>query len=77
VIHQAFTNILKSSSTGSTVETSLAEVAKVILKAIMSNLENSSSDFRYLVGDGAFKLIDLENIHSDKEFRITWTKRKK
>jgi hypothetical protein len=45
------------------------EVAKVILKAIILELGNSS-EFRYLVGDDAFKLIDLKkNTHSDKEFR--------
>jgi NAD(P)-dependent dehydrogenase (short-subunit alcohol dehydrogenase family) len=44
------------------------EVAKVILKAIAS-AENQSLDLRYLVGDDAFKLIDIRNNMPDKEFR--------
>ena len=41
------------------------EVAKVILKAITSD---NHSELRYLVGSDAFKLIDIRNNTSDKEF---------
>jgi hypothetical protein len=41
------------------------EVAKVILKAATS--ENPS--LRYLVGDDAFKLIDMRKNTSDENFR--------
>jgi short-subunit dehydrogenase len=41
------------------------EVAKVILKAITSD---NQSELRYLVGSDAFKLIDIRNNTSDKEF---------
>ncbi len=43
------------------------EVAKVILKAIRSR--NVSSESRYLVGNDAFKLMEIRNNKSDKEFR--------
>ena len=42
------------------------EVAKVILKAITSD---NHSELRYLVGSDAFKLIDIRNNTSDKEFK--------
>jgi NAD(P)-dependent dehydrogenase (short-subunit alcohol dehydrogenase family) len=42
------------------------EVAKIILKAIRS--ENSPQKLRYLVGDDAFKLIEIRKNTSDKEF---------
>ena len=41
------------------------EVAKVILKAITSY---NHSELRHLVGSDAFKLIDIKNHTSDKEF---------
>jgi short-subunit dehydrogenase len=41
------------------------EVAKVILKAITSD---NQSELRYLVGSDAFKLIDIKNNTSEKEF---------
>jgi NAD(P)-dependent dehydrogenase (short-subunit alcohol dehydrogenase family) len=41
------------------------EVAKVILKAARSE----NPDLRYLVGDDAFKLLDMRNNTHDKEFR--------
>ena len=41
------------------------EVAKVILKAARSE----NPDLRYLVGDDAFKLMDMRNNTHDKEFR--------
>ena len=44
------------------------EVAKVILKAIKSSAENQSSELRYLVGNDAFKLMEIRNNMSDKEF---------
>jgi NAD(P)-dependent dehydrogenase (short-subunit alcohol dehydrogenase family) len=43
------------------------EVAKVILKAIRSR--NVPSESRYLVGNDAFKLMEIRNNKSDKEFR--------
>jgi NAD(P)-dependent dehydrogenase (short-subunit alcohol dehydrogenase family) len=43
------------------------EVAKVILKAITS--KNVPSDSRYLVGNDAFKLMEIRKKKSDKEFR--------
>jgi short-subunit dehydrogenase len=45
------------------------EVAKVILKAITSAENPSSSVLRYLVGNDALKLIEIRNNTSDKEFR--------
>ena len=46
------------------------EVAKVILKTITS-AENQqlSTDFRFLVGNDALKLMEIRNNMSDKEFR--------
>jgi hypothetical protein len=41
------------------------EVAKTILKAITSK----NPDLRYLVGDDAFKLMDIKKNISDKDFR--------
>ena len=41
------------------------EVAKVILKAITSE---NQSELRYLVGNDAFKLMEIRNNISDKEF---------
>jgi hypothetical protein len=41
------------------------EVAKVILKAI--TLENQS-ELRYLVGNDAFRLMEIRNNMSEKEF---------
>jgi NAD(P)-dependent dehydrogenase (short-subunit alcohol dehydrogenase family) len=43
------------------------EVAKVILNAITSR--NISSEFRYLVGNDALKLMQIRKNKSDKEFR--------
>jgi len=43
------------------------EVAKVILKAIRSR--NVPSESRYLVGNDAFKLLEIRKNRSDKEFR--------
>jgi NAD(P)-dependent dehydrogenase (short-subunit alcohol dehydrogenase family) len=50
--------------------TSPIEVAKVILKTIIS-AENQqlSTDFRFLVGNDALKLMEIRNNMSDKEFR--------
>jgi short-subunit dehydrogenase len=50
--------------------TSPIEVAKVILKTITS-AENQqlSTDFRFLVGNDALKLMEIRNNMSDKEFR--------
>jgi short-subunit dehydrogenase len=41
------------------------EVAKVILKAIKTD---NQSELRYIVGSDAFKLIDIKNNTSEKEF---------
>jgi NAD(P)-dependent dehydrogenase (short-subunit alcohol dehydrogenase family) len=43
------------------------EVAKVILRAITS--KNVPPESRYLVGDDAFKLMDIKKSKSNKEFR--------
>jgi hypothetical protein len=43
------------------------EVAKVVLDAITS--KKLSVESRYVVGDDAFKLIELRQNRSDKEFR--------
>jgi NAD(P)-dependent dehydrogenase (short-subunit alcohol dehydrogenase family) len=43
------------------------EVAKVILKAFTS--KNPPSESRYMVGDDAFKLMEIRKNKSDKEFR--------
>jgi NAD(P)-dependent dehydrogenase (short-subunit alcohol dehydrogenase family) len=43
------------------------EVAKLILKAITS--KNVPSESRYLVGNDAFKLLEIRKNRSDKEFR--------
>jgi NAD(P)-dependent dehydrogenase (short-subunit alcohol dehydrogenase family) len=43
------------------------EVAKVILKALTS--KNPPSESRYMVGDDAFKLMEIRKNKSDKEFR--------
>jgi NAD(P)-dependent dehydrogenase (short-subunit alcohol dehydrogenase family) len=43
------------------------EVAKVILRAITS--KNVPPESRYLVGDDAFKLMEIRKSKSDKEFR--------
>jgi len=43
------------------------DVAKVILKAITS--KNVPSQSRYLVGNDAFKLMEIRKNRSDKEFR--------
>ena len=43
------------------------EVAKVILKALTS--KNPPSESRYMVGDDAFKLMEIRKKKSDKEFR--------
>lgn len=45
------------------------EVAKVILKTIISAENQQSSELRYLVGNDAFKLMKIRNNISDKEFR--------
>jgi NAD(P)-dependent dehydrogenase (short-subunit alcohol dehydrogenase family) len=42
------------------------EVAKVILEAI--RLEKPAQELRYMVGDDAFKLLEIRNNRSDKEF---------
>jgi NAD(P)-dependent dehydrogenase (short-subunit alcohol dehydrogenase family) len=42
------------------------EVAKVILEAI--RLEKPAQELRYMVGDDAFKLMEIRNNRSDKEF---------
>jgi NAD(P)-dependent dehydrogenase (short-subunit alcohol dehydrogenase family) len=44
------------------------EVAKVILKAITLAENQQSSELRYLVGSDAFKLMEIRNNMSDKEF---------
>jgi NAD(P)-dependent dehydrogenase (short-subunit alcohol dehydrogenase family) len=43
------------------------EVAKVILKALTS--KNPPAESRYMVGDDAFKLMEIRKKKSDKEFR--------
>jgi NAD(P)-dependent dehydrogenase (short-subunit alcohol dehydrogenase family) len=43
------------------------QVAKVILEAVSS--KNVSPESRYLVGDDAFKLMEIRKSKSDKEFR--------
>jgi NAD(P)-dependent dehydrogenase (short-subunit alcohol dehydrogenase family) len=43
------------------------EVAKVILKALIS--KNPPAESRYMVGDDAFKLMEIRKKKSDKEFR--------
>jgi NAD(P)-dependent dehydrogenase (short-subunit alcohol dehydrogenase family) len=43
------------------------EVAKVILQALTS--KNPPSESRYMVGDDAFKLMEIRKNKSDKEFR--------
>ena len=45
------------------------EVAKVILRAITSTSKNIPPDSRYLVGEDAFKLMEIRKSKSDKEFR--------
>ena len=45
------------------------EVAKVILRAITSISKNVPPDSRYLVGEDAFKLMEIRKSKSDKEFR--------
>ena len=45
------------------------EVAKVILRAITSTSKNVPPDSRYLVGEDAFKLMEIKKSKSDKEFR--------
>jgi NAD(P)-dependent dehydrogenase (short-subunit alcohol dehydrogenase family) len=45
------------------------EVAKVILRAITSTSKNVLPESRYLVGEDAFKLIEIRKSKSDKEFR--------
>ena len=45
------------------------EVAKVILRAITSTSKNVPPDSRYLVGEDAFKLMEIRKSKSDKEFR--------
>jgi NAD(P)-dependent dehydrogenase (short-subunit alcohol dehydrogenase family) len=42
------------------------EVAKVILEAI--RLDKPAQELRYMVGDDAFKLMEIRNNRSDKEF---------
>ena len=44
------------------------EVAKVILRAITLTSKNVP-DSRYLVGEDAFKLMEIRKSKSDKEFR--------
>src|SRR5215211_6268808 len=44
------------------------EVAKVILRAITSTSKNVSPELRYLVGDDAFKLMEMRKSKSNKEF---------
>ena len=55
------------SALGPRVEAGLdpIEVAKVILKAATSE----NPDLRYLVGDGAIKLMDMRKNTSDENFR--------
>ena len=45
------------------------EVAKVILRAITSTSKNVPPDSRYLVGEDAFKLMEIRKSKSDIEFR--------
>jgi NAD(P)-dependent dehydrogenase (short-subunit alcohol dehydrogenase family) len=45
------------------------EVAKVILRAITSISKNVPPNSRYLVGEDAFKLMEIRKSKSDKEFR--------
>jgi NAD(P)-dependent dehydrogenase (short-subunit alcohol dehydrogenase family) len=45
------------------------EVAKVILRAITSTSKNVPAGSRYLVGEDAFKLMEIRKSKSDKEFR--------
>ena len=45
------------------------EVAKVILRAITSTSKNVTPVSRYLVGEDAFKLMEIRKSKSDKEFR--------
>ena len=45
------------------------EVAKVILRAITSTSKNVPPNSRYLVGEDAFKLMEIRKSKSDKEFR--------
>ena len=45
------------------------EVAKVILRAITSISKNVPPNSRYLVGEDAFKLMEIKKSKSDKEFR--------
>jgi NAD(P)-dependent dehydrogenase (short-subunit alcohol dehydrogenase family) len=45
------------------------EVAQVILRAITSTSKNVPPDSRYLVGEDAFKLMEIRKSKSDKEFR--------
>ena len=45
------------------------EVAKVILRAITSTSKNVPPGSRYLVGEDAFKLMEIRKSKSDKEFR--------
>jgi NAD(P)-dependent dehydrogenase (short-subunit alcohol dehydrogenase family) len=45
------------------------EVAKVILRAITSTSKNVPPDSRYLVGEDAFKLMEIRKSKSDMEFR--------
>jgi NAD(P)-dependent dehydrogenase (short-subunit alcohol dehydrogenase family) len=45
------------------------EVAKVILRAITSTSKSVPPESRYLVGDDAFKLMEIKKSKSDKEFR--------
>ena len=44
------------------------EVARVILKIITASENQQSSELRYLVGSDAFKLMEIRNNMSDKEF---------
>jgi hypothetical protein len=41
----------------------------VILRAITSTSKNVPPDSRYLVGEDAFKLMEIRKSKSDKEFR--------
>jgi hypothetical protein len=45
------------------------EVAKVILRAITSTSKSVPPESRYLVGDDAFKLMEIRKSKSDKGFR--------
>ena len=45
------------------------EVSKVILRAITSTSKNIPPESRYLVGEDAFKLMEIRKSKSDKEFR--------